>query len=151
MTKLFREVQSAYDVLMDPQERAWYDKHKDAILMKSGVYEDNEVSIGEYFSPSCYSGYGWVIIFKDTLVSDFWFSHLWFLGQTVIITSCMNSILIRLFLSENVSETLQWSFYRPSIKGLSSRAFLKISLLADFWHFFENVSKTHPFTFRPYI
>lgn len=58
MTKLFREVQSAYDVLMDPQERAWYDKHKDAILMKSGVYEDNEVSIGEYFSPSCYSGYG---------------------------------------------------------------------------------------------
>jgi len=58
VTKLFREVQSAYDVLMDPQERAWYDKHKDAILMKSGVYEDNEVLIGEYFSPSCYSGYG---------------------------------------------------------------------------------------------
>ena len=28
VTKLFREVQQAYDTLMDPQERAWYDKHK---------------------------------------------------------------------------------------------------------------------------
>jgi len=57
VTKLFREVQNAYDVLMDPQERAWYDKHKDAILMKSGEYEDNEVSISEFFSPFCYTGF----------------------------------------------------------------------------------------------
>jgi len=31
-TKLFAEVQAAYDVLSDPQERAWYDSHRDAIL-----------------------------------------------------------------------------------------------------------------------
>ena len=31
-TKLFTEVQSAYDVLSDPQERAWYDSHRDSIL-----------------------------------------------------------------------------------------------------------------------
>lgn len=31
-TKLFAEVQSAYQVLSDPQERAWYDSHESAIL-----------------------------------------------------------------------------------------------------------------------
>lgn len=31
-TRLFAEVQSAYDVLSDPQERAWYDSHQSAIL-----------------------------------------------------------------------------------------------------------------------
>jgi DnaJ family protein A protein 5 len=31
-TKLFAEVQTAYEVLSDPQERAWYDSHRDAIL-----------------------------------------------------------------------------------------------------------------------
>jgi len=31
-TKLFAEVQTAYQVLSDPQERAWYDSHENAIL-----------------------------------------------------------------------------------------------------------------------
>ncbi|CAJ2508792.1 Uu.00g138180.m01.CDS01 [Anthostomella pinea] len=31
-TQRFAEVQSAYEVLADPQERAWYDSHRDAIL-----------------------------------------------------------------------------------------------------------------------
>lgn len=31
-TNLFAEVQAAYDVLSDPQERAWYDSHREAIL-----------------------------------------------------------------------------------------------------------------------
>lgn len=31
-TKLFAEVQSAYEVLSDPQERAWYDSHRDVFL-----------------------------------------------------------------------------------------------------------------------
>ena len=31
-TKSFADVQSAYEVLSDPQERAWYDSHRDAIL-----------------------------------------------------------------------------------------------------------------------
>ena len=37
-TKLFAEVQSAYEVLADPQERAWYDSHRSAILR--GADED---------------------------------------------------------------------------------------------------------------
>ena len=31
-TAQFRVVQQAYEVLTDPQERAWYDKHREAIL-----------------------------------------------------------------------------------------------------------------------
>lgn len=31
-TRLFAEIQSAYEVLSDPQERAWYDSHKDVLL-----------------------------------------------------------------------------------------------------------------------
>ncbi|KAH6890993.1 hypothetical protein B0T10DRAFT_299480 [Thelonectria olida] len=31
-TRRFAEVQSAYEILSDPQERAWYDSHRDAIL-----------------------------------------------------------------------------------------------------------------------
>ena len=31
-TRLFSEVQSAYEVLSDPQERAWYDSHRDILL-----------------------------------------------------------------------------------------------------------------------
>ena len=42
-TKLFAEVQLAYEVLSDPQERAWYDSHRDAILR-----DEDEVS-GEHF------------------------------------------------------------------------------------------------------
>lgn len=45
-TKLFAEVQSAYEVLSDPQERAWYDSHRDAILRNEdevvgGHFEQN--------------------------------------------------------------------------------------------------------------
>ena len=42
-TKLFAEVQSAYAVLSDPQERAWYDSHRDTIL------SDGNRDFGEHF------------------------------------------------------------------------------------------------------
>lgn len=31
-TKLFAEIQAAYEILADPQERAWYDSHRDVLL-----------------------------------------------------------------------------------------------------------------------
>ncbi|KAG7477088.1 hypothetical protein MATL_G00090480 [Megalops atlanticus] len=56
----FKLIQAAYDVLSDPQERAWYDNHREALL-KGGVggeYEDDSIDLLQYFTVTCYSGYG---------------------------------------------------------------------------------------------
>ncbi|CAI5787695.1 dnaJ homolog subfamily C member 21 [Podarcis lilfordi] len=56
----FKLIQAAYDVLSDPQERAWYDNHREALL-KGGVdgeYQDDSLDIFQYFTVTCYSGYG---------------------------------------------------------------------------------------------
>ncbi|KIH89050.1 hypothetical protein SPBR_06948 [Sporothrix brasiliensis 5110] len=39
-TRRFAEVQTAYEVLSDPQERAWYDSHRDAILRGDSGTDD---------------------------------------------------------------------------------------------------------------
>ena len=57
-TKVFAEIQQAYDVLSDPQERAWYDKHREQILRGGDDYVDNSINLMKYFSASVYSGYG---------------------------------------------------------------------------------------------
>lgn len=42
-TRLFAQVQSAYEVLSDPQERAWYDSHKDVLLRgESGARDGSQ-------------------------------------------------------------------------------------------------------------
>lgn len=60
-TRQFRAVQQSYEVLSDPQERAWYDKHREQIL-RGGMghgdkYEDNSLDVFQYFNSSCYCGY----------------------------------------------------------------------------------------------
>eukprot|EP00042_Codosiga_hollandica_P019768 m.61999 g.61999 ORF g.61999 m.61999 type:complete len:574 (+) comp49514_c0_seq3:160-1881(+) len=56
----FQLLQAAHAVLSDPQERAWYDNHRDAIL-RGGTVGDGEGSEGidvtPYFSSSAFSGY----------------------------------------------------------------------------------------------
>lgn len=56
----FKLIQAAYEVLSDPQERAWYDNHREALLKGglSGDYEDDSVDLLQYFTVTCYSGYG---------------------------------------------------------------------------------------------
>jgi DnaJ homolog subfamily A member 5 len=44
-TRKFAEVQTAYEILSDPQERAWYDSHRDAIL---GGYA-NDIDLADLF------------------------------------------------------------------------------------------------------
>ena len=48
-TKLFAEIQSAWEVLSDPQERSWYDSHRNTILRGEsetfGVHYDHSVRI----------------------------------------------------------------------------------------------------------
>ncbi|TKA24216.1 hypothetical protein B0A50_05980 [Salinomyces thailandicus] len=46
-TKIFAEVQTAYEVLSDPQERAWYDSHESAIL-RGDDPEDPEAGVPTY-------------------------------------------------------------------------------------------------------
>lgn len=41
-TRLFAEIQSAYEVLSDPQERAWYDSHRDVLLRGDQGGQDGE-------------------------------------------------------------------------------------------------------------
>ncbi|RKP38843.1 hypothetical protein BJ085DRAFT_13318 [Dimargaris cristalligena] len=65
-TAYFAQIQSAYQVLSDPQERSWYDDHKDAILrgadlnsadpdsMTSGPTSE---ALMKYFSDTMFRGY----------------------------------------------------------------------------------------------
>lgn len=57
-TRIFTEIQQAYEVLSDPQERAWYDKHREQIIRGGDDYVDNSVNLMKYFSVSVYCGYG---------------------------------------------------------------------------------------------
>ncbi|XP_055636823.1 dnaJ homolog subfamily C member 21 [Toxorhynchites rutilus septentrionalis] len=55
----FLLVQAAYDVLSDIQERAWYDNHREQILRGGHTnYEDNSIDLFQYFTASCYKGFG---------------------------------------------------------------------------------------------
>ncbi|XP_007487531.1 dnaJ homolog subfamily C member 21 [Monodelphis domestica] len=56
----FKLIQAAYDVLSDPQERAWYDNHREALLKggANGDYQDDSLDLLHYFTVTCYSGYG---------------------------------------------------------------------------------------------
>jgi DnaJ family protein A protein 5 len=75
-TKQFQLVQAAYAVLNDPQERAWYDSHREAILRggtldcvtlgycsttraaaEGGEYSEG-INLLVYFSSSAYNGFG---------------------------------------------------------------------------------------------
>ncbi|KAM6171831.1 LOW QUALITY PROTEIN: dnaJ homolog subfamily C member 21-like [Erethizon dorsatum] len=58
--KQFKLIQAAYDVLTDPQERAWYDNHREALLKGGldGDYQDDSLDLLHYFTVTCYSGYG---------------------------------------------------------------------------------------------
>lgn len=53
----FREVQAAYDVLSDKQERAWYDKNREAILRGGDDFVDDALDLMQYFNPGIYSGF----------------------------------------------------------------------------------------------
>jgi len=56
----FQLIQQAYEVLNDPQERAWYDSHREEIL-RGGLgerLEEEGLNLFQYFTSSCYSGFG---------------------------------------------------------------------------------------------
>lgn len=62
-TKKFQELNEAYQVLSDANERAWYDSHRTQILSGKNMGEDAEeesfkFNVWEFFSQNCYKGFG---------------------------------------------------------------------------------------------
>ncbi|KAL7647878.1 UNVERIFIED_CONTAM: hypothetical protein RMT77_001488 [Armadillidium vulgare] len=55
----FQEIQNAYEVLSDPQERAFYDRNRDSILHgeEDGSALKEEIHLYKYFCASCYTGF----------------------------------------------------------------------------------------------
>lgn len=63
-TERFSLIQEAYEVLSDPQERSWYDGHRDSILRGDDSKNQRDSSAGtaaedlmRYFSVSEFKGY----------------------------------------------------------------------------------------------
>lgn len=55
----FKEIQNAYAVLSDPEERAWYDAHRESILNGGdGTDSPDDTNLYAYFSSRCYEGFG---------------------------------------------------------------------------------------------
>nr|ACO15022.1 DnaJ homolog subfamily C member 21 [Caligus clemensi] len=55
--KKFQEIGESYETLMDPQERSWYDQHRESLLRPEGEDGDNlGVNLFPFFSSSAYEG-----------------------------------------------------------------------------------------------
>ena len=56
----FKLIQAAYNVLSDPQERAWCNNHREALVKggRDAEYQDDSLDLLHYFTVTCYSGYG---------------------------------------------------------------------------------------------
>ncbi|RDD36930.1 DnaJ-like protein subfamily C member 21 [Trichoplax sp. H2] len=57
-TQLFTEILRAYEVLSDPHERAWYDKHRETLLHEGEDYGHDSLNLMQFFKCSAYNGYG---------------------------------------------------------------------------------------------
>lgn len=60
-TAIFQEIQHAYAVLSDGNERKWYDDHREDILRGGageGEESERKVNLYPFFSPSAYTGFG---------------------------------------------------------------------------------------------
>lgn len=55
----FKEVQGAYQTLMDPEERSWYDSHRESILRgdSEGTCAPDEVNVFDYMTMRCFKGF----------------------------------------------------------------------------------------------
>ncbi|PIO56830.1 DnaJ domain protein, partial [Teladorsagia circumcincta] len=78
-TKYFALLQSAYEVLSDPHEKAFYDRHRESILRGGfGIdYKQDSLDLFQFFTTSCYKGFdgekGFYSVYKsvfDTLARE---------------------------------------------------------------------------------
>nr|CDJ97600.1 Heat shock protein DnaJ domain containing protein [Haemonchus contortus] len=78
-TKYFALLQSAYEVLSDPHEKAFYDRHRESILRGGfgSEYKQDSLDLFQFFTTSCYKGFdgekGFFSVYKkvfDTLARE---------------------------------------------------------------------------------
>lgn len=56
--KEFQVIQQAYSVLSDPQERSFYDRHKDSIIRGANSdYKENKLDVFAYFNNNCFNNF----------------------------------------------------------------------------------------------
>ncbi|EDR26124.1 hypothetical protein, conserved [Entamoeba dispar SAW760] len=55
--KNFQELVAAYGVLKDPNERQWYDQHRDLILAGLNRADETVINLYEYFNSDCFDEY----------------------------------------------------------------------------------------------
>lgn len=65
---MFQKIQEAYECLSDPQERQWYNDHRDQVL--GGDDDGLGVDVSKYFSKSSFNGFddstnGFYSVFRD--------------------------------------------------------------------------------------
>ncbi|XP_022701997.1 dnaJ homolog subfamily C member 21-like [Varroa jacobsoni] len=57
-TETFKLIQQAYEVLSNPEDRAFYDKHRDSMLKRRDEAENEHfLDVYQYFTTSCYNGF----------------------------------------------------------------------------------------------
>ncbi|AAZ10264.1 chaperone protein DNAj, putative [Trypanosoma equiperdum] len=75
----FKDIQNAYAVLSDPDERAWYDAHRESILNgEDADSSQHEVNLYCYFTSRCFDGFddnegGFYSVYRkvfDQLIED---------------------------------------------------------------------------------
>ena len=69
-TERFRTIQSAYAVLTDDNEKAWYDSHREDIIGGESATSDRLVNVFAYFSADSFDGFddspgGFYAVFTD--------------------------------------------------------------------------------------
>ena len=68
--KQFQELLAAYGVLKDPNERKWYDQHRDLILNDLNRENETIINLYEYFNCDCFDDFddsenGFYSVFED--------------------------------------------------------------------------------------
>ncbi|POM85068.1 DnaJ domain protein [Cryptosporidium meleagridis] len=136
-THRFQLIAAAYEVLSDPNERAWYDSHRKQILSgsNSGAYNENdpnydpsEINLWQYFSRDVFSDFndekdGFYTVYKK-LFDD-------------IIEEEMK------YLSKDSSE---YTFWKNANRFGDSKT--NLDTVMEFYRFWSNFSSTRTFSWK---
>ncbi|PVU95246.1 hypothetical protein BB561_001957 [Smittium simulii] len=157
-TKKFAIIKEAYETLSDPQERAWYDGHREQILRQDQEYEYNDSSydyqgtpastIFSYFNINCFQGFndsenGFYTIYR-TLFSTLISEEIQAINSNMVYVS-ENEIRIMYNLDFGTSETLFDTSMDTTIDNYKKS---DNNSLKDFYSFFSKFDTYKTFTWK---